>query len=81
MLISELFYEPNECAGEGAECDGRRNFLLHVTPFNLLTHVVVAPGISGMCQGPAPILTSPCPFKSSSGTRLLQYLADIRDQE
>ena len=27
------------------------------------------------------MLTSPCPFKPISGTRLLQYLADIRDQE
>ena len=27
------------------------------------------------------MITSPCPLKPSSGTRLAQYLTDIRDQE
>ena len=81
MLIPELFNETNECANVGAESDGRRTRLLQVTPVNLLTHIVVAPGISGMCQGPAPILTSPCPFYPISSTRLPQLLADIRHRE
>jgi hypothetical protein len=34
-----------------------------------------------MRQGPAPMITSPCPFKPSSGTRLPQCLTDINDQE
>ena len=81
MLIPELFNETNECANVGAESDGRRTLLLQVTPVNLLTHVAVAPGISGMCQGPAPMLKGPCPLKLVSGTWLLQYLADILDQD
>ena len=55
--------------------------MLHVTPVNLDAHVVVAPGISGMRQGVAPILTSPVPFIPISGTRLVQVIEGLRDQE
>ena len=81
MLLPELFYEANERASERAEGDGRCTLLLHVTPVNLDAHVVVAPGISGMRQGVAPILISPVIFIPSSGTRLVNVLAEIRHQE
>ena len=34
-----------------------------------------------MCQGVAPILTSPCPFIPISGTLLLQFITGICIQE
>ena len=72
MLIPELFYETDECAKVGAECDGRRNFLLHVTPINLLTHVVVAPGLRDLVaqmleiSGEVTLLVNICSQESKS---------------
>ena len=81
MLLPELFYESNQRASERAEGGGRLTLPLHVSPVNLDAHVVVAPGIPGMRQGVAPMLTSPVPFIPISGTRLRQLLAGIRHQE
>ena len=81
MLLPELFYEANERVSERADGGGRLTLMLLVTPVNLNAHVVVAPCISCMHQGVAPILTSPVIFIPSCSTRLIKVLAEIRHQE
>ncbi len=66
----------------GERCQ-RWNKLLHVSSVDLHP-VVIAPRMAGMCEGPAPSLTSP-PFRETSrpllAAPLLQHVADENHQQ
>ena len=81
MLVAEVRDELNESSSEGAESRRRWQELLDVAPVHLDTHIAVASAITGMSEAvPPPIAGPPC-LEPFGGTRLLENVTDIGNQQ
>ena len=81
VLIAEVRYELHERSSEGADSRRRWNQLLDVPPVHLDSHIIVASAVPGMREAvPPPIAGPPC-FEPFCGTRLLENVADVVNQQ
>ena len=81
MLVAEVRDELHENSSEGAESRRRWQELLDVAPVHLDTHIAVASAITGMSEAvPPPIAGPPC-LEPFGGTRLLENVTDIGNQQ
>ena len=81
MLVAEVRDELHESSSEGAESRRRWQELLDVAPVHLDTHIAVASAITGMSEAvPPPIAGPPC-LEPFGGTRLLENVTDIGNQQ
>ena len=81
MLVAEVSDELHESSSEGAESRRRWQELLDVAPVHLDTHIAVASAITGMRKAvPPPIAGPPC-LEPFGGTRLLENVTDIGNQQ
>ena len=81
VLLAEVRDELHERSSEGADSRRRWNQLLDVPPVHLDTHIIVASAVPGMREAvPPPIAGPPC-FEPFGGTRLLENVADVVNQQ
>ena len=78
VLLAVVGDELHERSSEGADSSRRWNQLLDVPPVQL---DVVASAVTGMREAVPPPIASPPFFKPIGGTRLLENVSDVVNQE
>ena len=81
MLVTEVSDELHESSSEGAENRRRWKQLLDIPPVHLDTYIAVASAVTGMCEAVPPSIAGPPCLEPFGGTRLLENVADIGNQQ